>query len=370
VLFNLMLGMALTGRFNLGTSILQFFIVAGGGILVGLVAGILVSQLIGRIDNHLIETMLTTILAYGSYLIAEYFFGVSGVLAVVSAGLSCGIFGPKGMSPTTRIVVFNFWEYAAFLANSFVFLIIGLQIDLNLLVQNAQAIGWAILAVLVARAVTVYGLSWVGKGINIRWKNIIFWGGLRGAISLALALSLSIELPNRTQLQSMAFGVVLFSLVVEGLTMRPLIHWSGLIRKSAAQRDYEKHHAKAIALRFAQTRIKQLNREGLISDYTWRIVKPFLDDQSKALADTIHTVLETDPGLHQEELSDTWREALRSQRSTLTSLFRDNIISEETYEDLVSEVDIQLANPQSTWPELVKDEKEETPIPNETDNDL
>jgi hypothetical protein len=152
--------------------------------------------------------------------------------------------------------------------------------------------------------------------------------------------------------------------------MKPLIKWSGMIRTSAAQRDYEKHHARAIALRSAQTRIKQLNREGLISDFTWRIVKPFFDDQSKALADTIHTILETDPGLHQEELSDTWRETLRSQRSTLTSLFRDNIISEETYEDLVSEVDIQLANPQSTWPELVKDEKEETSIPIQTDHEL
>ncbi len=370
VLFNLMVGIALTGRFNLGTSILQFFIVAGGGILVGLASGILVSQIIGRIDNYLIETMLTTILAYGSYLIAEYFFGVSGVLAVVAAGLSCGIFGPRGMSPTTRIVVFNFWDFAAFLANSFVFLIIGLQIDLNVLIQNVQAIGWAILAVLVARAVTVYGLSWVGKGIALRWKNIIFWGGLRGAISLALALSLSIDIPNRIQLQSMAFGVVLFSLVVEGLTMKPLVRWSGLIRTSASQREYEKHHARAIALRSAQTRIKQLNREGLISDTTWRIVKPFFDDRSKALADTIHTVLQADPGLHQEELSDTWREALRAQRSTLISLFRDNIISEETYEDLVSEVDIQLANPQSTWPELVEIKKEETPIPIENDDEL
>lgn len=140
--------------------------------------------------------------------------------------------------------------------------------------------------------------------------------------------------------------------------MKPLIHWSGLIRTNAAQREYEKHHAKAIALRSAQARIKQLNREGLISDTTWRIAKPFFDDQSKALTNFIHTVLESNPGLHEEELSDTWREALRSQRSTLTSLFRDNIISEETYEDLVSGVDIQLADPKSTWPELGKDDKE------------
>lgn len=93
-------------------------------------------------------------------------------------------------------MVGNFWEYAAFLANSFIFLIIGLQIDLDLLVSNAAVIGWAILAVLVARAVTVYGLSWISKGIPLRWKNVLFWGGLRGAISLALALSLSAESPE------------------------------------------------------------------------------------------------------------------------------------------------------------------------------
>ena len=152
--------------------------------------------------------------------------------------------------------------------------------------------------------------------------------------------------------------------------MKPLVRWSGLIQTSASQREYQKHHASAIALRSAQTRIKQLNREGLISDTTWHIVKPFFDGQSKTLADAIHTVLKTDPGLHQEELSDAWREALRSQRSTLTSLFRDNIISEETYEDLVSEVDIQLANPNSTWPELAKDEKEEEPPLIQIDNEL
>jgi CPA1 family monovalent cation:H+ antiporter len=350
VLYNLMLTIALTGQFNLGGSVLQFFITAGGGILVGGVAGVLVSRLIGGIDNYLVETTLTTVLAYGSYLVAEYLLGVSGVLAVVAAGLASGQLGPKGMSPTTRIVVFNFWEYAAFLANSFIFLIIGLQIDLDSLVSNAAAIGWAILAVLVARAVTVYGLSWFNKGLPLRWKNILFWGGLRGAISLALALSLSADIPNRTQLQAMAFGVVLFTLLVEGLTIRPLVRWSGLIYSNPAHQNYEKLHARAIALRSAKTRLERLKQDGLVSEFTWHTIQPILTGQLKSLSDQTHIALENDPKLHEDELSDTYREALRTQRSTLTALFHDNIITEETYEILVAEVDISLADPDSTWP--------------------
>ena len=350
VLYNLMLAIALTGKFDLGTSVLQFLIIAGGGILVGGIAGVIVSRLIGTIDNYLIETALTTVLAYGTYLVAEYTLGVSGVLAVVAAGLATGQLGPKGMSPTTRIVVFNFWEFAAFLANSFIFLIIGLQMDLDLLVSNLGAICWAILAVLVARAVTIYGLSWISKGITLKWKNVLFWGGLRGAISLALALSLSIDIPNRDQLQAMAFGVVLFTLLVEGLTMRPLVRWSGLIQFSQAHQDYEKLHAGAVALRSARTRLDLLNRDGLISDFTYQKFQPILAKQLNELTEQTRKAFETEPNLHEEELSYTYREALRVQRSTFTALFHDNMITEETYEKLISDVDVMLADPDSTWP--------------------
>lgn len=361
VLFNMMLAIALTGRSNLGLSIVDFIVVAGGGILVGIVTGIIVTYVIGRIDNALVETTLTIVLAYGSYLIAEYLLGVSGVLAVVAAGLASGQIGPRGMSPTTRIVVFNFWETVAFLANSFIFLIIGLQIDANLLWKNLPAIGWAILAVLIARVVTIYGLSWIGKNIPIRWKNIMFWGGLRGAISLALALSLSANIPNREQLQAMAFGVVLFTLVVEGLTMSQLVRRSGLVRSSEVHGEYERIHARAIGMRSAQASVKKLNADGLISDYTWRTLKPVFEKRTAQLTENIHTKLEENPNLHQEELADAWREALRALRSTYISLFRDNIISEDAYADLVSEVDFLLTDPNSTWPEEIgKPEPEET----------
>ena len=172
----MMIAIAITGRFSLIDSLLDFVIVSGGGLGVGLLLGMIFSQITRRIDDPLIETTLTAVLAFGSYLVAEEIH-VSGVLAVVAAGLVAGNVGPRGMSPSTRVLVFNFWEIMAFLANSLVFLLIGLQIDLFALIANWQVIMWAIFAVLAARAVSVYGLSWLGKGIPKQYKHVLFWGG-------------------------------------------------------------------------------------------------------------------------------------------------------------------------------------------------
>ena len=352
VIFNLMLVVALTGHFDLSSSIGQFFVVAGGGILVGVVSGIIISQLIGQIDNYLIETTLTTILAYGSYLVAEYVLGVSGVLAVVAAGLASGKFGPRGMSSTTRIVVFNFWEYVAFLANSFVFLIIGLQIDLTLIINNALSILFAILAVIIARAVTVYGLTWFHKGVPFAWKHILFWGGLRGAISLALALSLPLTLPYRDQLQAMAFGVVLFTLLVEGLTMKPLIKRTGIIQTSTSHFYYELRHGRAVAMRAAQSHLEELSKQGLISEYTWQTLSPLLKKRAQKATEELQRTLESDPFLHQEEMAEAWREMLQVQRASIIHLFRDHILSDEAYSELISEVDFQMMDADRPWPEL------------------
>ena len=105
----------------------------------------------------------------------------------MAAGIVNGNVGPRGMSATTRVVVFNFWEYAAFLASSLIFLLIGLTIDIADLLDNLPAIGIAILAVLLTRALGIYGLSVFNREINKKWKHVLYWGGLRGAIALALA---------------------------------------------------------------------------------------------------------------------------------------------------------------------------------------
>ncbi len=165
VMFWLMLGIAqLEGDFVLTDSLFDFVSVAGGGVLIGIILGFFASQAIRRINDPLVETAITTILAFGAYLLAEDVH-VSGVLAVVVAGIVSGNVGPRGMSPSTRIVVNNFWEYIAFIANSLIFLLIGLTADLEVLLDNWQAIGVAILATLIARVVSIYGFSFFGQPV-------------------------------------------------------------------------------------------------------------------------------------------------------------------------------------------------------------
>jgi uncharacterized protein YaaQ len=257
------------------------------------------------------------------------------------------------MSPTTRIVVFNFWEYAGFLANTFVFLLIGLSIRLVELLQNWELILWAIGAVLISRAVTVYGLSWVGRDIPQKWKHVLYWGGLRGAISLALALSLPLDLPSRVPIQVMAFGVVLFTLLVQGLSMAPLVRWMNLVVRSEAQEEYERRHARAVAARSAYEHLDRMHRQGLISEHTWKTLSPVLKRHNESLAEAVREVLTADPSVEAKELDTTRREALRAQRSALTGLLNTGVISEDTYGQLVSEVDAALTEQQFGWPELI-----------------
>jgi len=367
VLFNLMLAMALTGQFNLFNSMVDFVRVSAGGIVLGLILGWMISRLIARIDDYLIEITLTTVLAYGSYLLADQLH-FSGVLAVVAAGLVTGSLGPQGMSPTTRIVLYNFWEYITFLVNSLVFLLIGLEVDIQALLGDWRPILWAIGAVLIARLMVIYGLSWItgrlGEPISMRWRHIMFWGGLRGALSLALALSLPAALgPDRDLLRTMAFGVALFTLLIQATSMSPLVRRLGIITTSPLQIDYAQRHARLNALRSAEAHIERRYREGLISTPAWERIKPKLQEQTALLADSVHELLRVEPKLESEELDTARREILRAQRSAYLGMREDGVISEEIYERLSAEVDAALEGdsgpfwflPQESLPERLKE---------------
>jgi CPA1 family monovalent cation:H+ antiporter len=355
VLFNFMLAIALTNQFKPIEGMIDFFIVSVGGIAVGLGLGWLIAQLIARVDNYLIETTLTTVLAFGSYLVAEKL-GMSGVLAVLVAGLVNGNISPKGMSPTSRIVIFNFWEYVVFLTNSLVFLLIGLQINITGMLAAWQPIMWAILAVFIARIIVVYGLSWVvnrvSNPIPLRWQHILTWGDLRGAVSLALVLSLTDALgPQRELLRVMAFGVVLFSLLVQGTTMAPLIKRLKIVTRSEAQIEYELHHARLTALRSADSRLDRLHNDGMLSSHTWEKLKRSVTGEASILAEKVRGMLLADPVLEAEELETGWRELLRAQRSSLFDLRHDGVISDDVFEQLSTEVDAQLSEGYPSLPE-------------------
>jgi len=343
-------------KITLVTGIANFIRVAGGGAIIGVLLGITISQLISHIDDALVETTLTTILAFGAYIVAEQLH-FSGILAVVAAGIVNGNVGPKGMSPTSRLVVYNFWEYLAFLANSIIFLLIGMTIDLQLLLNNWQSIAIAILAVLIARLVSIYGFSMFGRNIPAKWKHVLYWGGLRGAITLALALSIPSVSPvgeQRLLLQSMAFGVVLFTLLVQGFSMDGLVKRLKLVQRTPMQDEYERRHARFVAGRAAQDYLQRMSRQGVISDHSSQILSGVLEKQNATLVDAVREVLVSDPAVEAEELDTARRETLRAQRNALTGLLRDGVISDENYTTLVNEIDSALAEQHLNWPDLLR----------------
>jgi CPA1 family monovalent cation:H+ antiporter len=360
-IFNLTLAFLATGEFSLINSLTDFFRIAGGGLVVGLVFGWMFASLITRIEDHLVETTLTTVLAFGSFLVAEDLLHVSGVLAVVAAGIVSGNVGPRGMSPTTRIVVINFWEYAAYLANSAVFLLIGLQLDLPALINSWQSILWAIGAVLVSRAVVVYLISYLGRTIPLSWRHVLFWGGLRGGIALALALSLppSIE-PYRETVILMTFGVVIFSIVGQGFSMDRLLLRLKVLIRSEEQLEFESRQARALATRAGYEHIKRLSEDGLISLHTWETLEPIMKDRIDALSAAIQETLHDFPELEAQEMVTARREMLRAQRGMLATLRRDGVVSERIYEELVAEVDAALESDLEVWKgHTVEDHPEE-----------
>jgi CPA1 family monovalent cation:H+ antiporter len=215
-----------------------------GGIAVGALCGGAAILVALRTTEHLIEAALTTIAAFGSFLIAEYFH-VSGVLATVTAGLIMGNLALLGedespfLSAKGREFVHAFWEFAAFVANSVVFLLIGVDVEtMPFTVYGLSMLAVVIAIVLLARALTVYPLS--ALFFLTRWRisfgeqHILWWGGLRGALALALALSLPESLALRDEVVVATFAVVAFSIVVQGLTMPPLLRALGFMPGDSA----------------------------------------------------------------------------------------------------------------------------------------
>jgi len=210
----------------------QFLWTLGGGLLVGLAVSGVILLIVGRTDDPLVEITLTTIAAYASFLIAEELHA-SGIISALAAGLVVGNLGwGAALSEEGKTRVQYAWEYFAFLANSLVFILIGLNTASLPLSQLGSVGAIAIVLVLLGRAISIYPLAALFGGS--RWKlppayqHTLFWGGLRGALALALALAVPATVPERTAIIVTAFVVVAFSILVQGLTMPWLINRFGL----------------------------------------------------------------------------------------------------------------------------------------------
>jgi CPA1 family monovalent cation:H+ antiporter len=212
---------------TLAGAAITFLKISIGGLAAGGLIGFLCTWLMGRVSDHLVEIALSTVAAWGSFLLADHF-GLSGILASVAAGLVIGNYGPLGgMSSKGHADAERFWEFAAFVANSFVFLVMGVKLANQSYAGLWGVAALAIALVLLGRAVSVFGccifFSRSRLVVPKRQQLLLFWGGLRGALALSLALIIPEDMPFYHPVIAVTFAVVAFSVIVQGITIRPLL---------------------------------------------------------------------------------------------------------------------------------------------------
>ena len=233
VVFGVALAWAGGAGLSMGGAAWMLLREAGGGLLCGALVGGAALWLAGKTDDHLVEITFTTVAAYGSFLFAQQLH-CSGVLSTLVCGLILGNVGSLGsLTDRGREAVGSFWEWAAFVVNSLVFLLIGTKLA-NLSLKSALLPGSiAVVITLFARAASVYPLCALfrrgEKRIERAHQHVLFWGGLRGALALALALGLPETLPGRDTILAVTFFVVAFSILVQGITFVPLLRKLGLL---------------------------------------------------------------------------------------------------------------------------------------------
>lgn len=223
------------GWVGIGSGILLFLKFSLGGILIGAIMGYLFSQLIRLYDDFPLEIGFSMLLFFGSYFIAEHFH-VSGVIAVAVSGLIFGNYGSRiGMSETTKVNINSFWDVITLVANSLIFLMIGLEIRNIDFTDKWLLIVASILIVLAGRTIALYASLRFMKNFPASWKLVLNWGGLKGSLSIALALSLPASFEGREDILVLTFSIVLFSLLVQGLTIKPLVKKLGLTQDNVLE---------------------------------------------------------------------------------------------------------------------------------------
>jgi monovalent cation:H+ antiporter, CPA1 family len=339
VVFQVLLAGILTNRFDALLGIRQFLVVAIGGALLGLIVGFAASKLTAQVDEPRIEITLTTIVAYGSYLLAEHLH-VSGVIATVVAGLTIGNYGAQiGMSARTRVSVWAFWEYLAFLINSLVFLLIGIEVHVAQMVESWWTILAAIGAVMLGRVLVVYLLTPLsarfGEAIPSRWNPVMVWGGLHGSVSIALALSLPQDFPHRATLLTLCFGVVAFSIVVQGLTMKPLLRWLGMLEK--VDSSYSTFKAKQLTLGASREELEEMRQVRSISPEVYENLSKELEQRSKELEAGVREIQTQNPALLDDEIRQARLRMLAAERSSLQRGVIEGIVSQDVSEHILAE---------------------------------
>ena len=348
VLFSVLLAIALGGTLGPLEGVARFLLVVVGGAGIGVLIGALASWVTHAFNDHLLEITLTTVVAFGAYLCAEAVH-VSGVVAVVTAGLVVGNWGMRtGMSPTTRLAVHSFWEYAAFAGNSLVFLLVGIEAAYVEWWTKLPLVAGACVIVLAGRAAAVYLvaplLGLAGSPVPGPWRHLLVWGGLRGAWSMALVLGLPAAMPHRAELVSMTFGVVLFSLLGQGLTVGALAARLGLAASEAKDTVFGRLSATRLAWQAALAEVDRQVARGALAPTVGATVAQDFRARVAAADEAIADLHLSDEALRAANEAKAYGLAYQAARTALKEAQLAGMADDDATIDLIAEIDAALAD--------------------------
>lgn len=360
--FRFAVAAAMTGSFSLGQASLKFLLVATGGICVGLAVGWLATQVQKRLDDPPVQTMFSLLTPYLAYFSGEAIH-VSGILAVVIAGIYYGWRAPRILSGRMRLQALPVWEMVVFILNGVLFMLIGLQLPQvihSLAPGSAPQV--AKLAILVVSVMMLVRFGWMfgasywsrllsgksGRKNRLPWQQtaLIAWTGMRGAASLAGALAIPFLLPNgqpfpgRDLILLLTFCVIFATLVLQGLTLAPLVRWLGVVDDHVTEK--EETLARLKANEAALARLEELESsdrgkpqtvERLRSEYEDRIRQLRVEDADG----------ERIGRLYSPDFEELAREMLQTERDTIIALRNEEAINDQALRRIQRDIDLAEA---------------------------
>jgi CPA1 family monovalent cation:H+ antiporter len=352
-----------TGKFSLGEASLRFVWAAAGGIGVGLLIGLAIRWVQRHLDDPPVQITISLLTPFLAYLPAERMHA-SGVLAVVTTGIYLGWHSPLILTARYRLQAFAFWEIVVFLLNGFVFTAIGLQLPEILRSLKGESLFSPIEnALLVSAAVVLVRMAWVFPGAYLpfflhkrtrreplpEWRNVAVmgWSGMRGVVSLAAAFALPFILPNgspfpgRNYILFLTFGVILVTLLFQGLTLPIVIQ--KLCIKADNSTDEEERTARLKANQAAIESIEKLRASGKFSPDTVDRLRAEYDERVEQL----HLCSENPDDCRGEIATPQYqrlqRQALRVERQTIIRLRNERVINDDALRRIQRDLDLAEA---------------------------
>lgn len=360
VLFSLILTIYKTGSLSPLDAVQEFLVVIIGGAIVGAALGYLSIGLLSQADDPLGSILLTVAIALGAFQAGQSLY-VSGVVAVVVAGLIVGNFEHSQLtSASTQVTLFSFWEYAGFGVNTFIFLLIGLEINLITLWQTLTGVLLALIAYQVGRALTVYPLlavvRYFDRPIPLKWQHVLFVGNIKGSLSTALALSLPQDLPGREQLIAIILGIVLLSLVGQGLSLPWFVQRLKLTHRSESDQHIDELQAQLMTAKAAQDELDSLLKSGVLPKAVYEEMRATYQvrvaNSERSLRDIYNQRPERSllnvsnkallPIADRTRFDAIRRQLLLAEKGALNEALRRRILSEEVVQERVKAINEQL----------------------------